>query len=87
MNRPIHTFVDVSGATARDQAPWPSIVVPAEAIAAEAQRLADAPAPDNGRRASLIAHPNSVAPGRGFAPGIDVTINVVLPGEHTRNLR
>ena len=87
MNPPIHAFVDVSGTPARGQAPWPSIVVPAEAIAAEAQRLADAPACANGRRASLIAHPHSVAPGRGFAPGIDVTINVVVPGERTLNLR
>ena len=87
MAGPVHRVVDLTGASPRPQAPWPSIVVPGEQIAAEAARLADSPAPANGRRASAIAHPNAVAPGLGFAPGIDVTINVVNPGERTRNLR
>lgn len=80
-------FVDISGHPARKQEPWPSIVVSGEAIATEAARLAGAPRPDNGRRASLIVHPHARAPGRGFAPGIDVTINVVGPGERTTNIR
>lgn len=82
-----HRFVDVSGAAAREQEAWPSIVVPGEEISAEAERLASIPAPANGRRASLITHPCARSPGLGFAPGIDVTINVVMPGERTRNLR
>src|ERR1019366_4416576 len=31
----------------------------------------------------LIVHPQSMKPGLGFAPGIDVTINVLKPGEET----
>ncbi|MEO6985773.1 MAG: AraC family ligand binding domain-containing protein [Paralcaligenes sp.] len=80
-------FVDVSGASSRAQNMWPSIVVPKEAITAEIERLVDLACPANGRRASLIVHPEAVAPGLGLAPGIDVTINVLKPGEKTFNLR
>ena len=80
-------FVDVSGAAPREQNKWPSIVIPKEAIDLEIARLIDAPRPDNGRRASLIVHPQATAPGLGLAPGTDVTINVVNPGERTFNLR
>ncbi|MGE8641789.1 MAG: hypothetical protein ACN6PR_24235, partial [Achromobacter sp.] len=74
-------FVDVSGASPREQNKWPSIVIPKEDIDLEIARLIDAPRPDNGRRASLIVHPEATAPGLGLAPGTDVTINVVNPGE------
>jgi len=80
-------FVDVSGASPREQNKWPSIVIPKEDIDLEIARLIDAPRPDNGRRASLITHPQATAPGLGLAPGTDVTINVVNPGERTYNLR
>jgi gentisate 1,2-dioxygenase len=80
-------FVDVSGAAPRPQNMWPSIVVPKEAIDLEIERLLDAPRPADGRRASLIVHPEATAPGLGLAPGIDVTINVLRPGEQTLNLR
>lgn len=82
-----HRFVDVSGATVREQNRWRSIVVPKAAIDLEIQRLSDEPRPQNGRRAALITHSEATAPGLGFAPGIDVTINVVNPGEATLNLR
>ncbi|GAB2911824.1 cupin domain-containing protein [Paralcaligenes ginsengisoli] len=80
-------FVDVSGVQARPQNMWPSIVVPKKAIDLEIERLIDLARPDNGRRASLITHPEATAPGLGLAPGIDVTINVLKPGEKTLNLR
>ncbi|MBV7486701.1 cupin domain-containing protein [Bordetella sp. BOR01] len=80
-------FVDVSGQPARPQTAWSPIIVTGEEIAAEIDRLASAPRPANGRRASLVVHPMATAPGRGFAPGIDVTVNVVNPGERTTNLR
>lgn len=87
MSEPLHCFVDVTGAASREQQKWPSIVIPREAIDAEVQRLADAPRPANGRRASQIAHPYAVPPGLGLAPGIDVTINVLKPGEGTTPVR
>jgi gentisate 1,2-dioxygenase len=80
-------FVDVSGAAPRQQNMWRPIVVTKEEIDGEIARLADSPRPANGRRASLIVHPQACAPGLGLAPGIDVTINVLNPGESTLNLR
>ena len=76
-------LVDVSGAPPRDQDPWPSVIIPKEAIETEIARLADAPRPANGRRASLVVHPLAKPPGLGLAPGIDVTINVLKPGEES----
>jgi len=78
-----YRFVDVSAAAPREQDLWPSIIVPRRAIEAEVERLADAPLPATGRRASAIAHPRSTGPVPAFAPGIDVTLHVVRPGERT----
>lgn len=80
-------FVDVSGAAPRQQNMWRSIVIAKEDIDREIERLGDEARPANGRRASMIAHPEATQPGLGLAPGIDVTINVVNPGESTLNLR
>ena len=81
-------FVDRTGAP-RDNAPdyWDPIVVPKAAIDAEVERLAAAPAPANGRREALITHPRAEAPGLGLAPGIEVTLAVLLPGERTLPVR
>jgi gentisate 1,2-dioxygenase len=51
------------------------------------QRLAGLPFPANGRRSSLIVHPNAQPPGLGLAPGIRVSIDVLLPGERTQPIR
>lgn len=80
-------FKDVSGTKPREQNLWPSVVVPKEQIDLQIEGLIDAPKPDNGRRATRIVHPCATAPGYGFAPGIDVTINVLKPGERTFSLR
>lgn len=80
-------FMDVSGAEPREQDPWESVVIPKETIEAEIERLASIPRPANGRRASLIRHPKSTAPGFGLAPGIDVTISVLKPGESVDPIR
>lgn len=80
-------MVDVSGMAPNGPDFWPPIRVPREAIDMEVERLASLPRPANGRRAALITHPYSSKPGLGFSPGIDVTINVLLPGEKTAPLR
>lgn len=80
-------FVDVTGAAHHDPDSWDAIVIPRTAIEREIERLADLPRPANGRRGSLIVHPKARAPGLGLAPGIDVTINVLKPGEQTVPLR
>jgi|SRR5690625_2985368 len=81
------SFMDISGKMPREQNLWPPVLVQKEEIDEEIQRLESIPKPDNGRRASRIVHPYATAPGFGFAPGIDVTINVLNPGERTFNLR
>ncbi len=76
-------FVDASAAGAREQELWPSIVVPRKAIDAEIERLAGLALASSGRRASAIEHPMNKGPVPAFAPGIDVTLHVVKPGERT----
>jgi gentisate 1,2-dioxygenase len=66
---------------------WPSYVVPREAIEAEIERLAASPRAQDGWRRSLIRHPRSEGPGRGLAPGIRMTLEVLLPGERTPLIR
>lgn len=83
-----HTFqmLDGSAAAPAPITPWKPLLVPREEIEREIQRLADMPLPQDGRRAALIVHPSCTDGSMGFAPGIDVTISVVNPGEQTRAL-
>ena len=66
---------------------WEPIVITKEQIDSEIARLAGLPRPANGRRRSLIVHPNSREPGLGMAPGIQVSIDVLNPGERTDPIR
>lgn len=76
-------IVDVSGAPVREQAFWPTVVLPRAAIEAEVERLASIPRPSNGRRASSFNHPMNTGPVPALAPGIDVHLEVLKPGEKT----
>ena len=80
-------FRDCTGAPAPELQLWPAVVVPKRDIEAEIERLAQLPAPANGRRISLIVHPHATEPGLGLAPGIRVTLSVLRPGEQTRPIR
>src|SRR5471030_1961804 len=80
-------MVDVSGTGYATPEMWQPMVVPRAEILSEIERLADEPKPENGRRAALIVHPQSTRPGLGFAPGVDVTISVLKPGEKTVPVR
>jgi gentisate 1,2-dioxygenase len=80
-------FVDCSGASEPKLNLWPSVLISKEDIEAEVTWLADSPAPANGRRTSLIVHPNAREPGFGLAPGIRVTLSVLRPGEQTQSIR
>src|SRR3989454_8391370 len=75
-------FIDQSGARPDAMDLWPAIVIPKEAIDAEVERLASLPRPANGRRRSIIAHPRAQS-GNGLAAGIQVALDVLLPGERT----
>jgi gentisate 1,2-dioxygenase len=75
-------FLDRTGAKPVTPELWPAIVIPKEAIDAEIARLAGLPRPANGRRRSLVVHPSN-RNGTGLAPGIEVALEVLLPGERT----
>lgn len=87
MNGSEASFVDVSGRPAREPDFWPAILVPRAAIDNEIGRLCGRVRPERGPRASRVVHPKATAPGYGLAPGIDVTINVLLPGERAQPVR
>ncbi len=63
-----------------------AVTIPKEAIDAEIERLAGLPAPANGRRVSRVVNPLT-GEGEGLAPGIDVSISVLKPGERTTPVR
>ena|SRR5208282_2383275 len=79
-------FLDQSGQRPKSAALWPAVVIPKEAIDAEIERLAAVPRPANGRRRALIVHPAN-RHSNGLAPGIEVALEVLLPGERTRPYR
>jgi gentisate 1,2-dioxygenase len=75
-------FRDVTGTTPRPLDLWEPVVITKEEIEAEIERLINLPRPDNGRRRSLIVHPRNRL-SKGLAPGIEVALDVLLPGERT----
>jgi gentisate 1,2-dioxygenase len=82
------SFLDRSGQPARDEnSYWAPIVVGKKQIDAEVERLASQPRPANGRREALIVHPLAEANAPGFAPGIQVKLSVLKPGEKTAAFR
>ncbi len=80
-------FIDLSGVKPHELDRWSPVVITREQIEDQVKRLAAAPAPANGRRSTLIAHPESKEPGLGLAPGTRVTLDVLLPGERTQPIR
>jgi gentisate 1,2-dioxygenase len=80
-------FLDQTGVVPPENTFWEPVVVTAEEIDAEIARLASLPAPKDGRRQSLIVHPSARAGSPGLAPGIQVALQVLLPGESTAPMR
>jgi gentisate 1,2-dioxygenase len=80
-------FENRSGAKTPKPDLWPSVVVAREEIDAQIERLAGVPQPADGIRRAWIVHPNATEPGLGFAPGIRVMLDVLLPGERTKPVR
>jgi gentisate 1,2-dioxygenase len=79
-------FADRTGVTENKIELIPPVVIPKEAIDAEVERLASLPAPANGRRESRVVNPLTGV-GDGLAPGIEVSISVLKPGERTLPIR
>lgn len=74
-------FVSAAEAAAAPESPWSALVMSGEAIDAEIDRLATLKLSAGEPRHSYISHPRARAPGYGLTPGIDVSLNVLLPGE------
>jgi gentisate 1,2-dioxygenase len=73
--------------TPPENKPWAPVKITKEEIDAEIERLASLPRPADGRRSSLIVHPSAIAQAPGLAPGIQVTLSVLKPGERTEPFR
>jgi len=82
-------FLDRSGSAAKPPEMWDPVIVTKEDMDAEIERLASIARPDNGRRQSLIVHPDweKLGVGPGLQPGIRVTLEVLKPGEQTAPIR
>jgi gentisate 1,2-dioxygenase len=80
-------FVDCTGVTPSANSLWAPVIITAEQIDAEIERLASLPLPANSRRSSLIVHPDASAIAPALAPGIQVSLNVLRPGETTAPFR
>ncbi len=79
-------FIDQSGQHSTGFDFWRPVVITKERIDDEIARLAAMPRPENGRRRTLISHPRATH-GRGLTPGIQVSLNVLNPGERTTPFR
>jgi gentisate 1,2-dioxygenase len=77
-------FHEVGDTPPRKQDLWPTLIVPRASIDAEIERLASSALPASGRRAASVEHPSNTGPVPAFAPGIDVTIEVLKPGEESQ---
>jgi gentisate 1,2-dioxygenase len=95
MSEPKAKFVDKSGRQTPDKhihgdhslVLWEPVVISKEDIEGEVERLAGLAHPNNGVRRSMIAHPEADERSLGLAPGIDVSVDVLLPGERTQPVR
>src|SRR5712691_9110156 len=79
-------FVDRTGTVAEPPRLIPPVVIKKKDIDAEIERLASLPSPPNGRRESLVAHPQTGI-GDGLAYTIAVSVCVLKPGESTQPVR
>jgi gentisate 1,2-dioxygenase len=85
-----HSFHDVSGprsAATGEPDYWQPVIFRKAEIDAEIERLCAMPRPENGRRSSLFTHPRSPDAHPSLAPGIRVSLDVLLPGESTTPIR
>lgn len=80
-------LVDLSGQSPSGPDIWAPLKVSAAEIEAAIVKLAEAPRPANGVRALSFVHPQAVAPGLGFAPGVSIRLVVLNPGETSDGVR
>lgn len=66
---------------------WDPVVIRRAQIAEEAERLLSLDVSDPIERQSRIVHPMACARGQGLAPGIEVRLSALKPGERTKPFR
>ncbi len=81
------SFLPLAQAAELANEPWAPVIITREQMDAEIARLAEGPAPANGRRSALIVHPKANPRTPGLAPGIQVVLSVLRPGERTAPFR
>ena len=79
-------FIDRTGLSEEPLTFPAPVIIEKQSIDSEIDRLASLPAPENGRRVSMVAHANTGI-GNGLAYGIGVSICVLKPGERTKAIR
>src|SRR5262249_33453091 len=79
-------FIDQTGSSAARLELCEPVVIKRERIEKEIERLAALPAPENGRRISLVSNP-ATGIGNGLTNGIGVSICVLGPHEKTQPIR
>ncbi|CAN5783226.1 cupin domain-containing protein [soil metagenome] len=83
-----HSFTDVSGRAAVGEPDyWNPVIFRGAEIDAEIERLCSIERPSEGRRSSVFTHPRSPVGSPSLAPGIRVSLDVLLPGESTTAIR
>lgn len=82
-------FIDRSGYRTPEIDLWEPVVITKEEIDQEVGRLAGLGRPANGRRHSVVAHPDwqTLGVGPGLQPGVRVTLEVLKPGEQSAPIR
>jgi len=87
MSSPEAKFVEADPSRPVRNEVWEPVVISGKTIAAEAERLLALDVADPVERQSRIVHPKACAIGAGLAPGIEVRLSVLKPGERTRPYR
>ncbi len=87
MTSPTATFASADPSVPVTPDVWEPVVINSKQIAEEAERLLSLKVDDPIERQARIVHPMACARGQGLAPGIEVRIAALKPGERTKTYR
>ncbi|HEV2364738.1 MAG TPA: AraC family ligand binding domain-containing protein [Caulobacteraceae bacterium] len=80
-------FLDVDPSRPTENPLWPPVVITKSQIEAEAERLLALEVDDPIERQTRIVHPMACGRGLGLAPGIEVRLSALRPGERAKPTR
>lgn len=80
-------FVHRTGEQPVDSEIWEPLLIPRELLQEQIELLSKGGSPPGGLRRADIVHPRSTEPGLALAPGIRVSLDVLLPGEEAHSPR